>query len=1352
MKKTFTWIVVLMLFTGVCAQEPVSTRDGSLQELPQMVDFELFDGTNLTDLYPGWQEATGFQQPQYGGGGWFKGDVLYSSSTASITFSTTGLKDEWIISPQFLATEDTKVSFKAALTRFWDDPVQGNFAHNDSVTVMISTNTDQFDFEHVVHSFKLENQPTRHLEMYQFDLSEFAGELVHLAFYATNGQEANSIAAFHLDDIEIKNAVPRDAMPLSLIAPTSTECLEEQTPVSVEIRNDGLEPISAVPVKVRVRGPVNENLFAVYEGTLQPGEEDELHVGDLPDLPYGDYTFSVATELTEDGYAYNDELATVERFHPEPLSLPLPFMNFMGFYSDNLGDVYPGWYEARGIGTPRVAMDVDWQGESLGGIQTASVYYTGLGTEDWMVSPKFAATENLVVELKAAAQYLEGGEQMGSDDKLALMVSTDCGATWEEAAAITQQDNLTMELQNFIFELPQFDGQDIILALYATSGTVSDPQQYILHVTDISIKNLYDTDAGITSLLSPGNSCAFTDAEEVVVEVKNFGSEAVSDFQVAYSLNGGDPVTETVSATLGYNQEMTYTFNSTIDLTQQDVNVLDVYTVLEGDENNDNDGLYNVQLSLSSFDLATGGTYTMSFEEDEDFSAWLVEDGNNDDIEWELVEDPQHARTGDFSYAYFSNQSNSTSDDWLFTPCFYLQEGVTYAVSFYYINRAANWPESLKLMLGQQQAASSMNITLVDLGQISNSSYMKAETTFTVDNTGEYYLGWNAYGAADQFGMHIDDVSVSQVFDEDLAIVNFVAPRNVDANCSLDNVEAFDVHLSNVGSEDLTEMNLELEINQGTPVSFTVNETLPAGESMWVTLENGFSLNPDEYYDLEFSITNANDQNAANNNLVVEDFLHANYYMGFEDYQDTDAWTIQSLAGVNEWQVQDVADLSNNGQNSLAIRTDGAGGNDANDDWAITGCFELEANKCYEISFAYRSRFSTENLAVYMGTDNDHAAMNDLLIDLPGFNTDVYQQVSQQFTVEEDGTYYFGWHTEGGTSGRYYIYIDDIAIVEDAEAQPTADPVAHIIDTEVQFIANAENYSFIEWDFGDGNTAEGEEVFHVYDAPGTYQVTLTLGSGCVDVTYDLEVTLECEMADEFTYSIEGTTVTFTATGDAAGYEWDFGDGNTGGGAVVTHTYQNTEPQTFSVLMTGYYACGTNEVEQDVYIEDIWVAPTTYMLTLEASPAEGGMVVGEGEYEAGETVVVSAIPNENYDFVNWVDEEAEEVSTEAAFVFTMPSGDVTLTAVFEEEVQPFVDHVDLFEVNLYPNPASDKVYFTSDQPVNQITITDLQGRVVYSTQLAKETEFSVSLDGFRGGMYFVQLHGTHEVAVKKLQVK
>jgi uncharacterized repeat protein (TIGR02543 family) len=80
-----------------------------------------------------------------------------------------------------------------------------------------------------------------------------------------------------------------------------------------------------------------------------------------------------------------------------------------------------------------------------------------------------------------------------------------------------------------------------------------------------------------------------------------------------------------------------------------------------------------------------------------------------------------------------------------------------------------------------------------------------------------------------------------------------------------------------------------------------------------------------------------------------------------------------------------------------------------------------------------------------------------------------------------------------------------------------------------------------------------------------------------------------------------------------------------------------------------------------FIEDV----TIYVLTLEASPADGGSVSGGGEYLAGNEVVVSAIENENFIFVNWT-MNGVEVSSYATFTFTMPSSNVTLVANFRDE--------------------------------------------------------------------------------------
>ncbi|MBZ0244179.1 MAG: hypothetical protein K8F24_13245, partial [Bacteroidales bacterium] len=70
----------------------------------------------------------------------------------------------------------------------------------------------------------------------------------------------------------------------------------------------------------------------------------------------------------------------------------------------------------------------------------------------------------------------------------------------------------------------------------------------------------------------------------------------------------------------------------------------------------------------------------------------------------------------------------------------------------------------------------------------------------------------------------------------------------------------------------------------------------------------------------------------------------------------------------------------------------------------------------------------------------------------------------------------------------------------------------------------------------------------------------------------------------------------------------------------------------------------------------------YEVTLAASPESGGAVEGGGLKAFGSLVTVSATANEGYTFVNWAKGETE-VSTDAAYTFTMPAENLDLTANF-----------------------------------------------------------------------------------------
>jgi PKD repeat protein len=69
-------------------------------------------------------------------------------------------------------------------------------------------------------------------------------------------------------------------------------------------------------------------------------------------------------------------------------------------------------------------------------------------------------------------------------------------------------------------------------------------------------------------------------------------------------------------------------------------------------------------------------------------------------------------------------------------------------------------------------------------------------------------------------------------------------------------------------------------------------------------------------------------------------------------------------------------------------------------------------------------------------------------------------------------------------------------------------PQYSVLDFEVAFQAMAQNVSTYLWDFGDGSFSDQENAFHTYATPGTYQASLTIGSGCVDVVIPFEVVLD----------------------------------------------------------------------------------------------------------------------------------------------------------------------------------------------------------------------------------------------------
>ncbi|MEX0406578.1 PKD domain-containing protein [Aquibium sp. LZ166] len=193
----------------------------------------------------------------------------------------------------------------------------------------------------------------------------------------------------------------------------------------------------------------------------------------------------------------------------------------------------------------------------------------------------------------------------------------------------------------------------------------------------------------------------------------------------------------------------------------------------------------------------------------------------------------------------------------------------------------------------------------------------------------------------------------------------------------------------------------------------------------------------------------------------------------------------------------------------------------------------------------------------------------------------------RSITYFQPGTYTVTLTVTDG-SGQDNADASDTTTVTVLDA-PNETPVARVdenrpaaIDEPVAFSGARSadpdgNILSYRWDFGDGSSADGRETVHAYARSGTYVARLTIrdDSGLSNDTASAERVIrvnEPPVAEAGPdQSVTASVVEFDASasrdddGSIASYMWDFGDGDTGSGERVSHTYR--APGTYRVRLS-----------------------------------------------------------------------------------------------------------------------------------------------------------------------------------------
>jgi PKD repeat protein len=247
----------------------------------------------------------------------------------------------------------------------------------------------------------------------------------------------------------------------------------------------------------------------------------------------------------------------------------------------------------------------------------------------------------------------------------------------------------------------------------------------------------------------------------------------------------------------------------------------------------------------------------------------------------------------------------------------------------------------------------------------------------------------------------------------------------------------------------------------------------------------------------------------------------------------------------------------------------------------------------------------------------------------PAENETIYFNASG--STDEDGTIVsFDWDFGDGTiasgqsvthkyggSGSYTVVLrvtDDDGNTDNATQtisigdndRPVASfifsPTNPLVDERVHFDA-ADSYDpdgtivGYEWDFGDGGTGSGVDVFHRYSSKGSYTVYLrvTDNSGnTANTAKSVTVSDNQSPTASFIFSpsvpLTGEPVYFNASessdpdGTIVMYAWDFGDGHFGTGREVDHTYSDSGTYRVTLVVTDNSG-NSDSISRDVTVTD-----------------------------------------------------------------------------------------------------------------------------------------------------------------------
>ena len=277
---------------------------------------------------------------------------------------------------------------------------------------------------------------------------------------------------------------------------------------------------------------------------------------------------------------------------------------------------------------------------------------------------------------------------------------------------------------------------------------------YYLGIDDIAIKQvLFSKDLALTGISHVADACDLT-GKTISITVKNVGLEdTVRTFDASYTINGGTPVTETVTLAtpLLTGESYTYTFN-TVPAFVDAVSNVSAYITYAGDENTENQTIAD--------EVTTNLVNEVNIPYKEDFTSvvvdkngWVDVSANNNPVKWTVT-------SGTARYSY---SDDLDAHEYLISTCIHIPAGEI-LVSYDY-NALSNLAESMNVYIGTSQDPSSMTLLASHTNFSKQDVNMHNEVIYNNAVEGTYYIAIEAASLRSNSGILFDNLYVNKLVD-----------------------------------------------------------------------------------------------------------------------------------------------------------------------------------------------------------------------------------------------------------------------------------------------------------------------------------------------------------------------------------------------------------------------------------------------------------------------------------------------------------------------------------------------------------------------------------------------------------